>query len=455
MGTVVAQRRTPERSIRVAWRRVFAGVCVLVVLLGATAFGVALAQRALFQETTAPFQAEVGAAVELSRQMRRAERSLGAVLYEFGTEAELRSAERQFGRASGRIGAGLDRALDTAPSGPARRHLLAARASWDEVARLADEARGRWGTGEVQAALSAGNDPYLGAWDALSAAQESLNEYTATSVQRLRAQINLGDARAGFLVPALLATIVVALTIVLVAGRRLTHRLISPIVAITGVARRMEGGDLAVRVGLDPDVRELADLAGAVNALGESLQGSLRELQAEATTDPLTGLPNRRALHEYLDRRVAAGPAAGLALLFIDLDDFKVVNDTLGHPAGDELLRIVAERLRASSRPSDLVARLGGDEFAVVVEPGPDAASAHETVIARRILDALDAPVALGTATVRTGGSIGIATVTGGEQTVDDALRDADIAMYAAKRHGKGRYERFGSATDGVPGRHA
>ena len=174
------------------------------------------------------------------------------------------------------------------------------------------------------------------------------------------------------------------------------------------------------------------------------------ELAARAFRDPLTGLANRarfqdRAAHA-LDRR--AHSADGVAVLLLDLDDFKTVNDSLGHPAGDALLRRVAERLLAATRGCDTVARLGGDEFAVLLEGVRGEADA--VVVAERVLDAMAQPFVIGdaeggVAEVVVGTSVGIAR-SGAGGGVDALLRDADAAMYRAKQRGKRCYELFAPA---------
>ncbi|WP_051683963.1 bifunctional diguanylate cyclase/phosphodiesterase [Blastococcus sp. URHD0036] len=169
-------------------------------------------------------------------------------------------------------------------------------------------------------------------------------------------------------------------------------------------------------------------------------------LAHQAFHDDLTGLANRALFADRVDqalRRGARGQGQP-AVVFIDLDGFKGVNDTLGHPAGDSLLRQVAARLRSVVRADDTVARLGGDEFAVLVEQsgsGPDEAVAT----AERVLAALAAPVVLDGQSVTVSGSVGIA-VGDADATSDTLLGDADIAMYAAKVAGRGRSVVFDSA---------
>ena len=159
-------------------------------------------------------------------------------------------------------------------------------------------------------------------------------------------------------------------------------------------------------------------------------------LAHEARHDPLTGLANRSLFSLRVEAALARVDNAP-AVMFLDLDDFKGVNDTLGHAAGDVLLVTVAERLRASLREDDLAARLGGDEFAVLLEHAPTAVEAERA--AERVLGALVAPLSVQGRAVRVHASIGVALATGGAATAAELLRNADLAMYAAKAGGRSR----------------
>jgi len=164
-------------------------------------------------------------------------------------------------------------------------------------------------------------------------------------------------------------------------------------------------------------------------------------LRREALYDSLTGLYNRAWLHARLQHLLGDPIRAEHrlpAVLFIDLDRFKTVNDTLGHDAGDALLIAVAARLRAELRAEDGLVRLGGDEFVVLVAEGRRAAD-----LAGRLIGALGRPFLLGDQEVQTGGSIGIAHAGPAYGCADEILRDADIAMYQAKDRGKGRFQVF------------
>ena len=164
------------------------------------------------------------------------------------------------------------------------------------------------------------------------------------------------------------------------------------------------------------------------------------EIRHQALHDGLTGLANRVLFRDRvvqaLERRHGR-EGRPFAVLFIDLDDFKVLNDTLGHARGDDVLIAAAARVESSLRPSDTAARLGGDEFAVLLDDVGEEATALS--IAIRLADALRQPVNLGDATPTIAASIGVALSGDGDETADDLLRNADVAMYAAKASSRGR----------------
>jgi diguanylate cyclase (GGDEF)-like protein/PAS domain S-box-containing protein len=167
------------------------------------------------------------------------------------------------------------------------------------------------------------------------------------------------------------------------------------------------------------------------------------ELAHQAFHDSLTGLSNRAVFRDRVDHALArsARHDSSLTVLLLDLDGFKMVNDSLGHDAGDDLLVAVGARIEAGARAIDTVARLGGDEFAILLEEEGDEAQA--TAAADRVLRELAAPFEVRGREVFMRASIGIAISGGAEANPDDLIRNADTAMYAAKAAGKGRYEIF------------
>lgn len=169
-----------------------------------------------------------------------------------------------------------------------------------------------------------------------------------------------------------------------------------------------------------------------------------QQLIHSAFHDVLTGLPNRLLFMDRLERvlrHVRRRTGYRFAVLFLDLDRFKLVNDTFGHAAGDELLQAVSRRLEDCLRQDDSIARLGGDEFAIIVDAINDASDA--TRVAERILESLKTPFSIQGRDVQVTVSIGIALSTSGYDTPDDVLRDADAAMYRAKTSGRAHYEIF------------
>ena len=164
------------------------------------------------------------------------------------------------------------------------------------------------------------------------------------------------------------------------------------------------------------------------------------ELAHQAFHDSLTALANRALFHDHLTQALARTRRTqhSLAVLLVDLDGFKAVNDSLGHMVGDELLRAVAGRLSDQTRPTDTLARLGGDEFALLTEDVDEAGAA---ALACRLLGSLTGPIEVGQHSLRVGASIGIAVRPPGGSSAEDLMRGVDVAMYAAKALGRGRYE--------------
>jgi diguanylate cyclase (GGDEF)-like protein/PAS domain S-box-containing protein len=212
------------------------------------------------------------------------------------------------------------------------------------------------------------------------------------------------------------------------------------------IARRdgtVRMGELTVSMVEDPDGVRL--FFGQIRDVTDQRELQ-RQLEHRSLHDPLTGLANRTLFSDrvrvshHRNRR----HSKGISVAFIDLDDFKTVNDALGHPAGDELLRAVAERLVRRFRATDTVARVGGDEFAVLLDESGSLADNER--LAAEIVDLFDEPFEVDGRRFRIGASVGIAPVPAAltdPRGVDELVADADLAMYAAKQAGKGRWRAF------------
>jgi diguanylate cyclase (GGDEF)-like protein len=191
----------------------------------------------------------------------------------------------------------------------------------------------------------------------------------------------------------------------------------------------------------------IARLGGVVSDLRTTLRQRRaleEELQRRALHDPLTGLANRVLFHDRLEHALARR-GGHAAVLFLDLDDFKTVNDTLGHAAGDAVLATVADAIRRSIRPGDTAARLGGDEFAVLLEGESEVYEAG--LVAERLLAAVHTPTTVAGQRHSIGTSIGISLGAAGSATAEQLMREADIAMYVAKGKGKGGFTIFEATT--------
>lgn len=187
----------------------------------------------------------------------------------------------------------------------------------------------------------------------------------------------------------------------------------------------------------------LLSYVGVVRDITERRQHE-EKLRQDALHDQLTGLPNRLLFTDRLSNAIERNqrrPENQYAVLFLDLDRFKNINDSLGHLIGDRILQVVAERLQKFLRPGDCIARLGGDEFAILLE---DVAAAYDsTFVADRIQETVSAPIRVEGSEVYTTASIGIALSTSDYKSCTEMIRDADTAMYKAKSEGRARYEVF------------
>ena len=189
--------------------------------------------------------------------------------------------------------------------------------------------------------------------------------------------------------------------------------------------------------------RQVENLEQVVTARTQGLESANKQLRHLATHDALTGLPNRVLMDDRISQCIVLAERYGqtFAVILLDLDRFKLINDSLGHRAGDELLKVVAHRLKNVVRDIDTVARLGGDEFVLIVTPGPERDAARQ--VARRIIDAMQEPVRIADVEVHTSPSIGIAFYPDDATTIEILLAHADAAMYCAKQRGRNNFQCF------------
>jgi diguanylate cyclase (GGDEF)-like protein/PAS domain S-box-containing protein len=196
----------------------------------------------------------------------------------------------------------------------------------------------------------------------------------------------------------------------------------------------------------------LEELLAFEQSVRLEIEVSRQDLAVQASTDPLTGLANRAAVTHDLELALARAERSSLVVgvLYLDLDGFKGVNDTLGHAAGDVLLRTVAARLRAVARKTDVVARLGGDEFLVLLADLPGGPAAAEVVrsVAARIVDEVNEPVAVAGDEARVSASVGISLYPWDAADAAALIANADAAMYAGKRSGRGLVRFFGDTSE-------
>jgi diguanylate cyclase (GGDEF)-like protein len=206
------------------------------------------------------------------------------------------------------------------------------------------------------------------------------------------------------------------------------------------LTRYLEDIDLE-RAMVEQQAEQVVEMAEQLSEQNKEIEASRKQSDFQARHDELTGLPNRRYFTEFLDQSLLVARQAGgaKALLFIDLDNFKPVNDVLGHDEGDALLKKVALRLTSTLRDSDFVARLGGDEFAVIAGMKPATGIDGIRIVAERLLAALNIAIEEAETPVAVTASIGIALFPDDAASRHELLKQADRAMYEAKAAGRNR----------------
>jgi diguanylate cyclase (GGDEF)-like protein len=293
---------------------------------------------------------------------------------------------------------------------------------------------------------SLGDEPLVAAFIGLAVASPANdNRLVLGLAQPLTRVLAQSRQLGGVILQIVTGLSLVCLLAAVVLGRALTQ----PINAVTKAAQRFASGQLAGSLPLQRN-DEIGLLARSFQQMQETITAQVADLQRNQETlehlsqhDTLTGLPNRRLFQDRLEQALAHArrQAEVVWVLFIDLDDFKAVNDRYGHNGGDRVLKIVGERLLAMMRQVDTVARLGGDEYVVLL--GAATRYEHVTMIAQKLLATLNAPIALEAGELRISASIGISRFPQDGLTASDIMANADRAMYAVKAGGAGGHHFF------------
>ena len=415
-------------SLRREWSRAFT---VMLVLLLVASIGTVFGVRQLVGEFS-------GTARQLDRETTVvAALDSALVAHEAAAHQLLNGTRVDMAVFSGQeveISTQFHEAAALFPVGSKSATLLAvARTGWQGAMTRA----GLWGGQLTTFALPTGTNPNRQVQVTLGTDSDSVQALLA-GIQKPTLDVMkkglASDAHLEWLLIRTLAALFgLALSVTVYFRRRMTKDLVRPVVRLHEGVVRLRAGEYGFRIEV---VRrdELGELAEAFNDMAGDLHASHLALTLRASHDALTGLPNRAALAERLS--TSFGPVGerrgrSESVLFIDIDDFKDVNDSLGHETGDALLVQLAARLNSCVRAQDLVARLGGDEFAIVVVEGPEQTTAVE--VAKRILQVLRGPFTVNETLLTVTVSIGIAQRHVDTADAAELLREADFAMYMAK----------------------
>lgn len=227
---------------------------------------------------------------------------------------------------------------------------------------------------------------------------------------------------------------------------------LAPLRVLLDTTRRVEAGDYGARTGFPRSREELSQLGSALDEMAARLEAKdaelqrvLAELREQAMTDPLTGLYNRRYFSDALARELSRAKRSGgpVSVMLMDLDFFKKVNDTWGHPAGDAVLKAIGSLIRKSLRGSDIAARQGGEEFAMLMPQTAGAIVAQRAEAMRREVEAMT--IQYGTESIRVTASFGVAERGPSTESPADLMKTVDEAMYAAKAAGRNRVSLSGA----------
>jgi diguanylate cyclase (GGDEF)-like protein len=437
--------KTSTPTLHQAWTRTVATLLALIFCLGMMALAATQYQRVEFEHTTSRFQRETSALARLSHALV-AVNAAPTVGILYGRPANLPTNRAAYAKVQNTVTVAFAASQRTVFTPAETTALGEADDQWRALNKAVLDAPTTYSHQAVLAALVAGNDLFQPVvWDRLNATEAQVADVAQLSAVQLGRQTTAVGRIENLIAPLVASALALALLLSWLAARRLSRQIVTPILTLRRAALAIGNSAVVRPIALPGATAELQDLAATINDSAASLRSSHGLLRDQAYTDALTGLPNRKAFGERLRAKLVAPHAERLGVLFVDLDDFKEVNDSLGHAAGDELLRVVARRLRAATRGCEIVARLGGDEFAVALDCAGGTGSAHAIAVAERTLAALKEPVSIDDSTLTISASIGIAICDAGAglEAADSLLRNADFSMYLAKGQGKNRLEVF------------
>ena len=430
---IEAQRPGRTWSLKAEWSRAFA-LMLVALLLGAVATVVGVRAVAdQVQETSAQLQHESAAVAELRSALDAHEQAGHRLLSNAPADrAAFLQQQQDLSR----------RFEDAIVLLPAERDMRATASQARDEWRDGLAEHGLWGN-QLQSltGVRVAESPGLSASGA--GVRALLDKIQRSAIEAMDSGLAYSAELQQIVIAARSALFGLAAAGVVYFRARIVKFLIRPVEGLHRGVLSLQSGNYGHRIDV---VRrdELGELAEAFNSMAAAVHDSHLALTHRATHDPLTGLANRAALTERLASSFRPGAERGprhVGLLIIDVDDFKDVNDSLGHEGGDALLIQLAGRLQGCVRAHDLAARLGGDEFAIVV--GDDADGSVTAGIAQRIHDALRAPFSVGDIRLKVSVSMGAAQRRPETGDPAELLRQADFAMYMAKQGGKGRYQRF------------
>ncbi|MDY7100532.1 MAG: EAL domain-containing protein [Actinomycetota bacterium] len=438
---------TTGPSLRRTWSVAVAILMAAVLGLGVLAGAAVQYQRSAFEQTTNEFEAMSLLGIGIEDAIQNATASALVAMFTPPGSASFDEVWATYEESDARLRTVLALAGDRIEPGIGDETFLdEVSSTWDEIDVLVREAPDRWADGELgvdDVGLTSGL--FGEVWTRVQAIRAAVSAGSEVSMTDLWQRAEETARVQRLILPAVVAAVSAGLAAALWSARRMRRRVVEPILALQLAAHDIGAGRGAGRIDVQHACAELEELATTLSASAQAITSSHAQLRDQAHTDALTGLPNRKAFIEDLAARLAA-PAEGVGVLFVDLDDFKIVNDSMGHAAGDHLLRVVSQRLGSIVRDDELVARLGGDEFAVRV--GGISAPAGAVAVAERVLGVLAEPIVIEGVPVTVGCSIGIAVSGrfGGVDGVDELMRNADFAMYIAKSQGKNRFEVFAAS---------